>query len=122
MSEATDTRGVLFWIGWWTLVALTALFTANHAVGVWAFSSSDDEQMMFVAFTALQALGLVVLLIPYRRVEWWAWWATWIIVVAVAATVVVFRSPLGVVYLCVAVALALAQFAALPAFRRAAAR
>lgn len=104
-------------IGWWTLLVLTALFLLNHLVGSWAFASSDDEQMMFLAFAALQLLSLVVLVVPYRRLERWAWWALWIQVVAMAATLAVFRSDLGLWYALVAAVMAAAQFATLPGFR-----
>ncbi len=119
-STRAPGRGVLFGVGWWALVVLTALFALNHIAGVWAFASSDDERMMFLVFAALQLLALAVLLVPYRRLEVWAWWAMWIPILAMAATYPVFLSTLGIVYLAVAAAMALAQFATLPAMRRSA--
>ncbi|MGC4154836.1 MAG: hypothetical protein QM628_17430 [Propionicimonas sp.] len=107
-----------FRIGWWTITVSTTLFALNHLVGAWAFASSDDEQMMFLALAALQALSLIVLIVPYRRFERWAWRALWIQIAAMAATLVVFRSTLGLVYAAVAALMAAAQFATRPSFRR----
>ena len=108
--------GARFRIGWWAIAVLTTLFALNHLVGVWAFASSDDEQMMFVAFAALQVLSLVVLAVPYRRLERWAWWALWIQIAAMAVTLVVFQSTLGVLYAVVAALMATGQFVTLPDF------
>lgn len=109
---------VPFRFGWWTIAVLTTLFAANHAVGVWAFASSDDEQMMFLALAALQVLSLIVLIIPYRRLERWAWWAVWLQVIAMAASLPVFRSSLGVIYVVVAALMAAGQLTTLSAFGR----
>lgn len=100
------------------IAALTTLFALNHLVGVWAFASSEDERMMFVALAALQALSLVVLAVPYRRRERWAWWALWIQIAAMAVTLAVFPTTLGIFYLVVAALMAAGQFATLPDFGR----
>ncbi len=119
-GEAQPTgRGTLFRVGWWALVVLTALFALNHLVGMAAFATSDDERLMFLAFAALQALSLIVLLLPYRRGEFWAWWSMWIPILAMAAPLLVFPfDALAATYGAVAGAMALAQFATLPWIRR----
>lgn len=109
---------IFFWIGWWVLVGATALLALNHLVGTFAFASSDDEQMMFIAFAALQVLSVIVLLIPYRRLEWWAWWATWIPIAALAATGPVFLSSIGGVYLGISAILAVAQLVTVARFTK----
>lgn len=100
-------------------MVLTALFALNHLVGMAAFATSDDERLMFLAFAALQALALIVLVLPYRSGEFWAWWAMWIPIVAMAAPLLVFPfDALSATYGAVAGAMALAQFATLPWMRR----
>lgn len=69
---------VMFRIGWWVLVVVTALFAVNHTFGAATFARSDDERVMFLIFAALNLLTLVVLIVPYRARERWAWWAVWI--------------------------------------------
>lgn len=118
-STRAPARGVLFGVGWWVLVVLTAVFALNHLVGLWTFATSDDERLMFLVFAALQLLALAVLFVPYRRLELWAWWAMWVPIVAMGLTYAVSISTIGLVYLCFAAAMALAQFATLPAMRRA---
>lgn len=118
-GESARGRSILFRIGWWVLVVLTALFTANHLVGFVAYAVVDDEQMMFLAFAGLQLLSLLVLFIPYRQRERWAWWAMWILIVVMAAPVLIFPSTLGAFYVGTAAVMALAQFATLRGFSRA---
>ena len=104
-------------VGLWVLVVLTALLVANHALGLLTFATSDDERALFVIFLAFGMLSLVVLLIPYRRLERWSWWATWIPVVAIALPLLIF--PFDVVvafYAGVAAVMAAAQLMTLPAF------
>lgn len=109
---------VAFGIGWWVLVVFFALFAVNHILGIWLIASSPDEPQMFELFGALNLLSLVVLLIPYRRLERWAWWAVWIGIVPVGL-VLAFGGPglVGLIYIAAAVVLALAQIATLPRFR-----
>lgn len=115
-AQSDGSSRVFFWIGWWVLTGVTALLAVNHLIGTFAFSSSDDEQMMFIVFAALQALSITVLLIPYRRLEWWAWWATWIPIAALASTGPVFLSSIGGVYLGISAILALAQLVTIRRF------
>lgn len=120
MSEtsAAPTRStrVLFRVGWWTLLVLFALFGVNHAAGVWLIATSTDESQMFELFAALNLFALIVLLIPYRRLEGWAWWAMWIGIIPVGLVMAFGADAIGVIYLITAIVLALAQFATLPRF------
>jgi len=115
-SSRTGTR-IAFRVGWWVLVVLTALFILNQVLGVAAFARSEDERMLFVAFAALEVVSLLILLFAYRAFEVWAWWASWVQIVAMALTSVVFLDGIGALYLGVAVVMAAAQFATLPAMR-----
>jgi hypothetical protein len=116
----TRATRVGFGIGWWVLVVVFALFAVNHIAGVWLIASSPDEPQMFELFGALNVLCLVVLFIPYRRLERWAWWAMWIGIVPVGL-VITFGGPdlVGLIYIVTFGVLALAQLATLPRFLRA---
>ena len=118
-EAARSTPRILFRVGWWVLVVLTALLVANHALGMLAYATSDDERALFLVFLAFGLLSLVVLLIPYRRLERWSWWAMWIPVAAIASPLALF--PFDVVvafYAGVAVVMAAAQFTTLRVFGR----
>lgn len=121
--SATDARdgrpvSVVLWrIGWGALLFFTAAFALNH-LGVFYIASSTDEQQMFELFGMLHLLALVILLIPYRRREWWAWLAMWIAIVPVALVLVFVPDVLGAVYFGSAAVMAVAQFLTLPDFRR----
>ncbi|GAA1958588.1 hypothetical protein [Microbacterium deminutum] len=108
----------MFWIGWWVLVGVTALLALNDAVRTLVFSPSDDQRMMFIVFAALQALSVLVLVIPFRRLEWWAWWATWIPIAALALTGPVLLGSLGGVYLGLSAILAVAQLVTVARFAK----
>ena len=108
---------ILFRVGWWVLVVLTAVLVANHALGVLAYATSDDERALFAIFLAFNVLTLVVLLIPYRRRERWSWWATWIPVATNALPLVLFSiDEVVVFYAAGAAVMAAAQLTTLPAF------
>ena len=109
---------VLWRIGWGALLFFTVAFALNHFAGVFYITSSTDEQQMFELFGTLHLLALVILLIPYRRREWWAWLAMWIAIVPVALVLVFVPDVLGAVYFGSAAVMSVAQFLALPDFRR----
>lgn len=117
-SSAAPARSIrmLFRIGWWTLLVLLALFAVNHGAGVWLIAESTDESQMFELFAVLNLFALVVLLIPYRRLEGWAWWAMWIAILPVGLVMAFGADVIGVIYLVTAIVLALAQLATLPRF------
>ncbi|HMT87120.1 MAG TPA: hypothetical protein PKE40_12265 [Arachnia sp.] len=99
------------------LFVLFALFGVNHVAGIWLIASSTDEAQMFEFFGALNLLSLVVLLIPYRRLDRWAWWAMWIGIVPVGLVLAFGPNTIGVIYGITAGVMAVAQFATLPRFR-----
>ena len=68
-------------VAFWVLITLTGVLTAIHLAGIFFIADGEDERLMFTCFTALNALALVVLLVPFRRGEPWAWAASWIQVV-----------------------------------------
>ena len=109
---------VLWRIGWGALLFFTVAFALNHLAGVFYIASSTDEQQMFELFGMVHLLALVILLIPYRRREWWAWLAMWIAIVPVALVLVFVPDVLGAVYFGSAAVMSVAQFLALPDFRR----
>jgi hypothetical protein len=109
--------GVAYRAGWWVLAVLTSLLMANHLLGFAVYARSDDEQTLFAIYAALGALSLVVLFIPYRRLERWSWWATWIPVVVTALLIVMF--PFDVVtafYAGVSAVMAVGRFLTFRAF------
>ena len=122
--SAPDARGgrsvsvVLWRIGWGALLFFTVAFALNHLAGVLYIASSTDEQQLFELFGMLHLLALVILLIPYRRREWWAWLAMWLAIVPVALVLVFVPDVLGAVYFGSAAVMSVAQFLALPDFRR----
>ena len=101
-----------------TFKADAAITALNHLGGVLYIASSTDEQQLFELFGMLHLLALVILLIPYRRREWWAWLAMWIAIVPVALVLVFVPDVLGAVYFGSAAVMSVAQFLALPDFRR----
>ncbi len=109
---------VLWRIGWGALLFFTVAFALNHLAGVLYIASSTDEQQLFELFGMLHLLALVILLIPYRRREWWAWLAMWLAIVPVALVLVFVPGVLGAVYFGSAAVMSVAQFLALPDFRR----
>ncbi|MGH3457561.1 hypothetical protein [Aeromicrobium sp.] len=74
-----------FRIGIWVLAAMTIFNLVLHASGLFAIAHDEDERLVFSSLTALNALGLVVALVPLRAGERWAWLASWIQVLATAA-------------------------------------
>lgn len=115
-----DTRGprIAFWVGWWAQVVLLALIgVLAHLAGIWYIAGSSDEQQMFMIFFALNALHLIVLLVPYRRLARWSWWAAWVGILPFAL-VIAFGPPnaIGWLYLGFAAFFAVCQFLALPRF------
>src|SRR4051794_35674852 len=68
-------------VAFWVLVVLTGVLAAIHLAGILFIADGDDERLMFTCFTALNALSLVVLLVPFRGGQPWAWAASWIRVV-----------------------------------------
>lgn len=74
-------QSTLFKAGWIVLAAAAALMTLNH---LWLIFFLDDPPL-FVGWTAFNLYALLVVLIPFRRLEKWAWYTTWILPIALAA-------------------------------------
>jgi hypothetical protein len=115
----SGTRRVPFRIGWIVLVVLSALFAVNHIAGIWFIAGSEDESQMFEAFGIVNLLAVVLLVIPYRRLEWWSWLAVWLTIVPIAAVIFFIQDAIGIIYVITAGVMALAQLLTLPAFRAA---
>lgn len=69
-----------FKIGWIILVIFAALMMLNHFVLIFFL----DEPVLFTGYAAFNLYALLVILIPFRRIEKWAWLATWILPVGLA--------------------------------------
>lgn len=99
----------------WALVVVTAGLLVLHAVGVVGIAEGNNEQILFSGFAALNALSLIVILIPVRRGEAWGWAANWLQVVALAlVTVFAEEKSLGYTYAAFAAVLALCLLVARP--------
>lgn len=103
-------------VGWVVLVVTAALGVVNHAAGVFVIAEEDPEPLMFAAFTATNAYALAVLLVPFRRHEYWAWAVTWVNIAATGMVFVWLRDGVGISYLVGALAMAAALMATLPEF------
>lgn len=97
--------------GWIVLLVLDALLLLNHLVAIFAVAASADEGRMFVAYAVVNAFALLVLCIPYRAGQRWAWASIWLVVLATAVTIAYGADTIGLIYLAVAGAMALAQLA-----------
>lgn len=71
----------LFKTGWIVLLASAALMTLNH-FGLIFFL---DDPVLFLGWTAFNLYALLIIAIPFRRLEKWAWYATWILPIGLAA-------------------------------------
>jgi hypothetical protein len=118
-APPSGSRRVLFRIGWIVLLVLSALFAVNHIAGIWFIAGSNDESQMFEAFGIVNLLAVVLLAIPYRRLEWWSWLALWLTVIPIAAVIFFIQDAIGITYVITAGVMALAQLLTLPAFRAA---
>jgi hypothetical protein len=82
-ASATFTVGQnpLFKTGWIVLLLSAALMTLNHFVLIFFL----DNPSLFIGWTAFTIYALLVIAIPFRRLEKWAWFATWILPIGLAA-------------------------------------
>jgi hypothetical protein len=76
-ASATVNVGVntRFKAGWIALLATAALMTLMHAGLIFALG----EPVLFIGYAAFNLYSLLVIAIPFRRLERWAWYATWIL-------------------------------------------
>ncbi len=78
---ASTGQSALFKVGWIVLVLSAGLMTLNHLVLIFFL----DTPILFLGWAAFNLYSLVVIGIPFRRLEKWAWYATWILPVGLAA-------------------------------------
>jgi hypothetical protein len=69
-----------FKIGWIILITFSALMTLNHFSLIFFL----DEPVLFIGYTAFNLYALIVILIPFHRIEKWAWLTTWILPIGLA--------------------------------------
>jgi hypothetical protein len=55
--------------------------TLNHLVLIFAL----NDPALFVGWAAFNLYSLLVVLVPFRRLEKWAWYTSWILPVVLAA-------------------------------------
>ena len=81
-TSATVATGqsTLFKAGWIVLAVAAALMTLNH---LWLIFFLNDPPL-FVGWTAFNLYSLLVVLIPFRRLEKWAWYGSWLLPVGLA--------------------------------------
>lgn len=101
----------------WFVVVLTGLFALIHAFGVFGIADGEDERLAFTCFAAVNALSLVILLVPLRAGEGWAWAASWIQVLVNALVPIIGEKDLVIPYLPLAVLMAVGLVFARPKTR-----
>src|SRR4051812_5962092 len=82
-ASATTRPGqnVLFKTGWIILIIAAGLMTLNHLVLMFVLK----DPILFLGWTVFNLYSLLVIAIPFRRLEKWAWYATWILAIGLAA-------------------------------------
>jgi hypothetical protein len=78
-----------FKTGWIILLTGAALMTLNHSVLIFVL----DEPVLFTGYTAFNLYALVVLVIPFRRLEKWAWYTTWLLPIGLAGAAMFSGDP-----------------------------
>lgn len=78
--KSTPVQTTRFKIGWISLIILAALMAVNH-LGLIFFL---NEPVLFIGYAAFNLYALIVILIPFRRLEKWAWWTSWILPIGLA--------------------------------------
>jgi hypothetical protein len=63
------------------LLSAAALMTLNHGVLIVAL----DEPVLFIGYIAFTLYALLVIALPFRRLEPWAWYTTWLLPAGLAA-------------------------------------
>jgi hypothetical protein len=80
-ADLTSSQSRVFSAGWIFLSISSALMTLNHFVLTFVLT----EPVLFLGWTAFNLYALLVIAIPFRRLERWAWYATWILPVGLTA-------------------------------------
>jgi len=111
-ASAAQTHAFTFKLGWWILLAISALGVVGQTTLAVALS---ENAAGFIPWAALFLYSVAVVLIPYWRLERWAWYLTWVLVVPLA--VLALSEPEAAPYfLSAAGLLALGQLLTRPAF------
>jgi hypothetical protein len=94
MSAASiPMRNNRFKVGWILLLSISLLMTLNHTVLIFVL----NEPILFIGWAAFNLYATLVLWIPFRRGERWAWFFSWISVIALAS-LIMFDSQVGPIY------------------------
>jgi hypothetical protein len=75
LSNTALIQNSRFKTGWVILVIFTVLMALNHFVLIFFL----DDPILFTGYAAFNLYALLVILIPFRRIEKWAWLTTWIL-------------------------------------------
>lgn len=110
-GSGTPTR---FRVGWGVLLALAGSQTVHSLV--LALIDTADWVAAHAGWTAMAAITLAVLVVPYRARETWAWFTLWAFVVAhaVVGLTELDEPAIGYWYLGVAVVMGVAQWLTWP--------
>lgn len=73
-------QNIRFKVGWISLLVIAALMTLSHFSLIFFL----DEPTLFAGYAAFNFYSLVILFIPFRRLERWAWWITWVLPIGLA--------------------------------------
>lgn len=95
--------------GWIVLIVLNAGMLLNHMVAIFLVATSADEGRMFIGYSVVNVLALLVLSFAYRDRQRWAWASIWLVVLANAVTIAYGIDTIGLIYVAVAGVMALAQ-------------
>lgn len=88
MISQTQTRDTSFTVGWWLLLAATALMLLNHTLMAFVL----DEPILFAGWALFNAVNLIILCTAFRRREVWAWAVTWLLPLGLTIPAVMDRS------------------------------
>lgn len=102
MHEGERT-GAGFTVGWILLLVAAGLMTLNHVVLFFAL----DEPILFLGYALFNIFAMAVLVVPFRRREWWAFCTTWLLPLGLAVPGIL-DGALAFLYLPVAVISAVA--------------
>lgn len=96
LSTAKVGQTTLFKAGWSILLTAAALMALNH----FALLFTLNEPTLFLGWGIFNLYSLVVIAIPFRRLEKWAWYATWILPAGLIAAgfyagLMLFYGPVG---------------------------
>jgi len=112
-TQTMATRTTTFKIGWIALLVISVLMALNHIMLIFVMR---DESLLFIGWAAFNLVSTALLYIPFRRGEKWAWYTSWILVIGFAVPMLFTTDVFAVMYLIIAVVMALALFLTRSAF------